>query len=605
MSRTAAALRTRVMDATQPRLLQWQDVPTSQLAPYAPSDASLPMVQYAMQTVMAWAKTQSGCIGAIPTWEVGQATWGVILLLEHPAISVVDIPKSQLPPVVPENPIEDWGVTVMRWAVAQGYQLGIPTFSETADTRTALLFSKDYPGLTFVDADNADLFEVMFQPRSLIDLSDTAVWAQSVMRLASSRGWSAGWPTWEYTTKRGLIAMSEFATPALPDPTDANVDLVLAILKQTNQSLKNVRDDLQGSIVGVFDTFNAPAVTDPALQIGLDCLFGVINVVLNAIPEVGGSLAALFDTALTAAQDSEAAKGANGSMTLEAYQSNLESAFDASLNAVGDLHDALLNARGTSGLDAVWQQLYTSPLTGMPAQLGLLALASPKLPDDETYWNNAEESMASSFLVNLKRRFVEQLYLAAHRTYQNAPAGKQWWYGTIASVTAADGDLAKYIADRADDLSCWFTDFSQQPGHARGPYVTTTEFWLQSNESGGLAAYPPTELVYSLFSSDGFGNTQGWTGPYDKSTVYNQWSIDCIEFGSASYQQNWTYSATGELVVATVQYNGNDVPQQATAGSTDAYGQLTLNSSNPIVQGGASTSGFQQRVIRNDLSPLK
>jgi len=581
------------------QLLQWQNVPLATLQPYAPSDASLPMSQYAVTCVMLWAQAQ-GYAGAIPTWEIGDGCWGVICILNNTNITQTDIPISALSGFDASN-TQLWGQSVMRWAVAAGNQLAIPTFQTDGTNVTALVFGSDYPGLFFYDAPNGQLYQSLQQAGKLCNLQDPAVWANAVMRVAGNIGYAAGWPTWEWTTFRGLIGMSGYDYGPLPDSSSDNVAAVLTVLTKTSGMLKLSMADSLADFSGIYATFNAAPISDPGLTILVDCLFGALQAGLNLIPGVGGAIASLVSTAVTVAQDAAANKGGNsGAYTLEQYQEMLTVASEAVILYVDNMHDTLWSSQGDGTLQQVWAGSYTNPLSGCATQLGMLALTPPDIVNGLTYWTELGDQITAQLNNNLVVSILSQLYTIQYRTYQNAPAGKQWWWGTVADVTASDGAVAQYIASSDDDLSVWFSDAVQEPGHARGPYVTFTEWWLQAATDSVLPEYPPSELTYSLFSSDGFGNTTNWDGPFSKETVYTQWFLYQTQLGA--YNQNWSYTTDGFLVVATVFNTGS--LQSAVAGSTDLYGNLTLNSSDPNVEAANSVSGMTQPVIVNYLAPL-
>jgi hypothetical protein len=596
-----------MLDAPAPpmpvQLLQWQDVPTTTLQPYAP-DPSLPMARYAVMTVMSWAQSQ-GYAGAIPTWEVGNGTWGVILLSNHADLSLVTIPISDLQSFDPTD-VAGWGQAVMRWAKAQGYQMAIPTFQSDGTNVTALAFGAGYPAITFYDADNALLFQSLAQPRKLCNLQDPAVWANAVMRVARLKGFGAGWPTWEWTTSRGIMGLSAYDYGPLPAATDANADRVLKALNKTLNTIQVSTADALADFSGIYDTFNEAPIVDPGLQILTDCIFGAVQIAANLIPDVGGAVGALISTAMTAAQDAANAKGGSGPTTLETYQSMLSAASDATATYVSTLHDTLMNSKTNGTLQQVWEQVYTSPISGQTTQLGMLANASDDVVNGDEYWTQMGDQITSQLNLNLQVAITGQLYTIQRRTYQNAPATKQWWRGSIAEVTSPTGKCAEYIASADDELSVWFTDFVQEPGHLRGEYVTATEFWLQA--ASDIPEYPPSDLCYALFSSDGFGNTQGYTGAFSKSTVYNSWLMTTYEIGSGwtenggGYAQQWSYSSGGNIVTATIFDYGDG--WQVDAGWTDAYGNLHLNTSNPNVQQANQQCGFLQQVIVNYLMPL-
>lgn len=584
------------------QLVQWQNVPTSALQPFAP-DPSVPMGAYAVTTVMLWAQAQ-GWAGAIPTWEVGADEWGVITFANHPALSLVSVPLSELASYDLNDPAGT-AQSFMRWANTQQSLLAIPTFQSDGTNATALFFAPSYPGLAFYDAPNAQLVASLQQARALCNLQDPAVWANAAMRTAMQQGFAAGWPTWEWTTSRGLIGIAALDFGPLPEPTDENVKHVLKVLNKSITTLKFSLADALGDFSGIYDTFNAAPITDPGLQILTDCIFGALEIAVNAIPVVGGALGALISAAVTVAQDAANQAGGTGPTTLEQYQSMLSAATDATVLYVSGVHDALLDAKGKSTLPQVWAQPYQNPLGGPPTVLGVLANSPNDVVNGDTYWNQMGDQITAALNQNLQASITAQLYTITRRTFQNAPLGKQWWYGTVASVTAADGPMAEYIASADDELSVWFTDYVLEPGHALGSYVTSTEFWLQAPSESILPEYPPAELCYALFSSDGFGNTQRYTGAFAKSTVYDNWLMSTQETGSNGmevYLQKWSYGVNGNLVSADISVQSGGTP--VNAGYTDAYGNLYLNGSNSTVRYADETFGFQQNVIVNYLAPL-
>jgi hypothetical protein len=579
-------------------LLTWQDVPTSTLQGYAP-DPSLPMGQYAVACVMQWAQAQ-GYPGAIPTWEVGPGVWGVIVFQPNAALTQVSIPISELGGFDAGNTIL-WSQLVMAWATGYGYQLGIPTFQTDGVNVTALLFGADYPGISFYDAPNAQLYQALRQPGKLCNLQDPAVWANAAMRVGMNLGYGAAWPTWQWTTNRGLMCISALDYGPLPDASDANVANVLKVLSNTVTMLQNSTADALAEFSGVYDAFEAAPVTDTGLKILTDILFGALQIGLGMIPGVGGVISGIVSTAVTVAQDAASAKGGtSGNYTLLQYQEMLLAASDATVNYVSTAHDTLMDSQGNGTLAQVWAQPYNDPLSGRASQLGMLALASNDVVNGLEFWTTLGEQVTQGLVTNLMGSITAQLYGIQYRTYANAPVGKQFFYGSIADVTAPDGKMAQYITSESDgsDLPVLFTDFVQEPGHARGEYVTATEWWLQAPGQSTLPEYPPPSLTYNLFSSDGFGNTVNWNGPFSKATVYSTWFLPLLQIGSEGFLQNWAYFAgNGYLVSATVQQIGG---ASAVAGYTDAWGNLYSDASNPVVL----QSGFTQPVIVNYLAPL-
>ncbi|CAH0166768.1 hypothetical protein E3Z27_11430 [Pseudomonas mediterranea] len=167
---------------------------------------------------MNWALGQ-GFAGAIPTWEVGNGTWGVIGFLPHPGLQVMQIPLADLAGYDLTNP-QSCGQGVMRWAQAEengSNQLAIPMYTGDGETFNALVFTPSYPTLSFYDAPNTQLYFSLEQPAKLVNLLDPAVWANAAMRVANNLGFAAGWPTWEYTTSRGLIGIPVYDLGAVPD----------------------------------------------------------------------------------------------------------------------------------------------------------------------------------------------------------------------------------------------------------------------------------------------------------------------------------------------------------------------------------------------------
>jgi hypothetical protein len=583
------------------QLLTWQNVPASELVQHAP-DRSLPMGRYAVATVMAWAQAQ-GHPGAIPTWEIGRDNagdvWGVFLIHEHPAIRTVSIPTAELPGWDPSNPAL-WGQAVMRWGTARGYPLTIATFLEDAGGVTALAFESGYPGLSYYEAPNMQLFQSQGQARKVIDLMDPAVWANSVMRVAGQRGFAAGWPTWECTTSRGMWGMAASAYPVLPDATQQNVANVLTILTRTVDTVNGATTESLADFSGIYGTFAAAPVTDPGLRILIDCLFGAVDAALNLIPDVGGALASLLSTAMQVAQDAAKSQGGNGPITLETYQKMLSAASDATATYIAQLHDTLMNASASGTLQQVWAQTYLNPLGGPPAQLGMLAYASNDMVNGDVFWNTMREQIAASMNLNLQVSITSQLYTVVRRTYQNAPTNHQWWYGSVADVTAPNGPMANYIASEDDERSVWFTDCVQE-----SDYVTATMFWLQAGNTFP-SEYPPTSLCYALFSGDGFGDTGTWgyTGTFSKSKVYN-WLMATVELGNgdSTGQQRWTYDTGGNIVTANI-LSESGVVTSVNSAWTDANGIVHLNTADPTVQWANQEFGFEQQVIINYLSPL-
>jgi hypothetical protein len=578
-------------------LLTWQNVSTGDLQPYAPSP-TLPMAQYAVTCVMQWAQAQ-GYPGAIPTWEVGDGVWGVIVFQPNAALTQVSIPIAQLGGFDAGNTML-WGQLVQAWASSQGYQLGIPTFQTDGVNVTALAFGASYPGIAFYDAPNSQLYQSLQLPGMLCNLQDPAVWAQSVMRVGMGLGYGAAWPTWQWTQSRGLMGISALDYGPLPDATDTNVANVLKVLSNTVTMLQNSTADALAEYSGVYEAFTAAPVTDTGLKILTDILFGALQIGLNMIPGVGGIISGIVSTAVTVAQDAASAKGGtSGTYTLLQYQEMLLAASDATQDYISNVHDTLMDAQGNGTLAQVWAQPYNDALSGRTTQLGMLALSSNDVVNGLEFWTTLGQQVTAGLVTNLMGSITAQLYGIQYRTYANAPSTKQFFYGSIAEVTAPDGKMAQYITSESDgsDLSVWFTDFVQEPGHARGEYVTATEWWLQAPGGSTLPEYPPSSLTYNLFSSDGFGNTANWNGPFSKQTVYTSWFLPQLQNG-LGFTQNWTYfSSNGNLVTATVQQLEGG---SAVAGYTDAYGNLYTDTSNPIVQ----ASGFKQPVIGNYLSPL-
>jgi hypothetical protein len=579
-------------------LSQWQDVPFATLLPFAPAD-SVPMAQYAVTTVMLWGQAQ-GFAGAIPTWEIGDGCWGVICLMPNPDITLVEIPITSFT-AFDASDTAGWAQSVMRWATGLGYQMAIPTFQATASSVTALLFSAAYPGLFPYNAPNSQLFQVLGQSGKLCNLQDPAVWANSVMRTATSIGYVGGWPTWEWTTYRGLIGISGYYYGPLPEASDTNVSNVLAVLNQTVAMLEISTVASLADFSGIYTTFTAAPISDPGLEILVDCIFGAIQIGLNLIPGVGGAIASLVAAAVTVAQDAaNVSGGGGGTYTLEEYQKMLSAASDATINYVAGVHDTLMDSQTNGTLQQVWAENYANPISGCSTQLGMLALAPDDVVNGLSYWTTLGQEITAQLNQNLMVSITAQLYTVQYRTYANAPAGKQWWYGTYVEVTAADGDVAQYIASSDDDLSVWFNNAVAEPGHARGPYVTFTEWWLQASAGSVVSEYPPSILTYGLFSSDGFNNTTNWVGPFSKQNLYTQWLMTQSQNG-VGYTQTWSYTTSGYLVYATISdANG----ESAMSGFTDEYGNLTVNSSNQIVEAANSQDGLSQPVIINYLVPL-
>jgi len=573
-------------------LVQWQDVSTSALAQYAPSDSTLPMGQYAVATVMNWAPGQ-GFVGAIPTWEVGDGTWGVIGFLPHPGLQVVQIPLADLAGFDLSDP-RSCGQGVMRWAQAAengANQLAIPMYINDGETFNALVFTPSYPTLTFYDAPNTQLYFALEQPAKLINLLDPAVWANAAMRVANNLGFAAGWPTWEYTTNRGLIGIPAYDLGPVPDASAENVTTVVKLLHRTFLSLQTCESVSSSLSTGVFVDFTAPAIADPTLQILTDCLFGAVQVCLNAIPGVGGPLAALVSSGVQVALD--ATKSSGGTFSLEQYQTLLVDASNATINYVTGLHDQLQQATGDD-LQTLWQSTYDDPLSGRSVTLGLLANTPAEVVNGDSYWAQLSQQLEASYLDNLKVQITAQLYGIESRTYQNRPVDKQWWYGTVASVTAPGGDCSQYIASSASDLSVWYNDAQQVDD-----YVTLNEWWMQSLASSD-PEYPPPSLVYNLFSNDGFGVTNGWLGTFTKEQLYTQFFLQQTQIGVIG-TQTWVYNQSDAIVSASmIDLNAG----YALAGSTDTYGQLQVYSSNTIVSEMNSACGFSQPVITNELAPI-
>ncbi|MGQ7814110.1 hypothetical protein ACUTAH_00255 [Metapseudomonas furukawaii] len=575
-------------------LTQWQDVSVSELAPYAPPDSTLPMGQYAVSTVMNWA-TQQGFSGAIPTWEIGSGTWGVICFFPHPGLQVVEIPISDLAGYDLSNP-QSCGQGVMRWAQAEengSNQLAIPMYVSDDETFSALVFTPSYPTLTFYDAPNTQLYFSLQQPAKLINLQDPAVWANAAMRVANNLGFAAGWPTWEYTTNRGLIGIPAYDLGPVPDASPANVATAIKVLHRTSLALQNCESVSSSLTSGVFVDFTAAPIADPTLQILTDCLFGAVQVCLNAIPGVGGALAAIVSSGVQVAIDATNSSG--GTFSLEEYQGMLVDASNATINYVAQLHDSLQQATGDD-LQKLWLSPYNDPLTGRSIALGLLACTPPEVVDGDAFWAQLSQQMEASYLENLKIQITAQLYEIQSRTYQNRAPDKQWWYGTIASVTGPGGDCSQYVISSDSDLSVWFNGARQV-----SDYVELNEWWMQAIASS-FPEYPPATLVYDLFSNDGFGVTTNWTGPFTKEQFYTQFFVQQTQMGlDGTYNQVWVYDQSDMIVEAQV--SGEEI-ESVVAGSTDNYGNLSLNSSNATVIFVNEKCGFSQPVIINYLAPL-
>ncbi|MES2942307.1 MAG: hypothetical protein V4772_05500 [Pseudomonadota bacterium] len=600
----AATARASSDDTVYPLpLLQWCGPSTTELQPFAPTTPGLPMAQYAVTCVMLWAQSQ-GLPGAIPAWEVGPEVWGVITFEPHDALTLTSIPISELDGFDPSNTVS-WGALVQTWATSKGNQLAIPTFQTDGTNVTALVFGAAYPSLSFYDAPNLQLYQSLTLPGMLCNLQDPAVWAQSTMRVAASLGYGAGWPTWQWTTSRGLIGLPAFDYGPVPDASADKVANVLKVLASTVTMLQIATADSLADFSGIYDTFAAAPIVDEGLQILTDCIFGALQIGLNMIPDVGGVVASLVSTAMTVAQDAaNQSGGGGGSYTLMEYQGMLTAASNATINYVSAMHDTLMDSVSNGTLQQVWTSAYADPLSGRSVQLGMLALASNDVVNGLNYWTTLGQQITSDLNTNLMASITVQLYTLQYRTYPNAPDTKQFWYHTIAEITAPGGDLSQYIASsNGENLSVWFTDFAVEPGHARGQYATATEWWLQAVADSALPEYPPSGLCYSLFSNDGFGVTTNWAGPFTKQGVYTQWFLTQVQIGlNGACLQTWDYPATGNLVTATIssaEFNGT-----LSAGYTDKFGNLYLNSSNAQVQAIDAECGFQQPVITNLLSPL-
>ncbi|HVW51915.1 MAG TPA: hypothetical protein VHC91_16240 [Trinickia sp.] len=598
MTAVSKALRSAFSEIPPPsqatQLVQWQDVSTVDLAPYAPPNASVPMGQYAVYTVMQWAQAQ-GFAGAVPTWEVGDGTWGVICFVSHPGVSVVQIPIANLPGYDPNNP-QACGQAIMRWATAQANganQLAIPTYVSDGVNASALVFTQSYPPLSFYDAPNTQLYFSLGQPAKLVDLTDPAVWANAAMRVAQNIGYAAGWPTWEWTTTRGLIGIPEYDLGPLPEASSDNVDTVVAVLHQTYLALQNCESVASSLTTGVFVDFTAAPIADPTMQILVDCLFGAVQACLNAIPGVGGVLASLVSTGVQVAID--ATKSSGGTFSLEQYQNMLVDATNATIDYVTQMHDNLQQASGDD-LQNLWQSPYADPMSGRSVALGMLAYTPQTVVNGDEYWALLSQQLVKSYMDNLKIQISSQLYGIQSRTYPNRAPDKQWWDGTIASVTGPGGDCSQYVADRDEDLSVWYNGAQQVDD-----YVTLNEWWMQSLASG-LPSYPPTSLVYNLFSDDGFGvTTGGWAGPFTKQQYYTQFFVPQTQIGlDGTYLQQWAYNQPGVIVGATV--FGQDFAQ-IVAGYTDSYGRAYVSSSQGISEVD-QMCGFTQSIITNYLQQI-
>lgn len=610
MSTTTVNIPTAAAAPPAPvQLLQWQNVETATLANYAPAPPpTTPMPQYAVQTVMAWAQSQ-GFAGAIPTWEIGtdsnnNPVWGVIAFANNPQLTMVTIPLSAMESFETSDTAM-WGQAVMRWSQANGYQMAIPTYLTDGNSVTALAFGSQYPGITFYDSPNTEHFAALSQSRLLCNLADPAVWANAAMRVAMNKGFAAGWPTWEWTTSRGIMGLSQYDLGALPDPTDENVKHVLDVLQKSWTAVQFATADALSDFSGVYETFNSAPVADPGLVILTDVLFGAVEIGLNAIPVVGGALGALVSTAVTVAQDAAATAGGSGPTTLEDYQGMLQAASDATVKYISNVHDTLLTARQNGILEQVWTSNYQSLTGGQVMQLGMLATATKLVYEGDTYWTDMQDAMTTSLNENLQVAITNQLYFIMRRTYQNRKTGTNYFYGSQAEVTSPTGKMAEYITDDGDDgdnWSVWFTDFAEEPGHLKGEYCTATMYWLQSNAGTGLPEYAPMVLAQALFSSDGLGNTSGYTGAFAKSTVYQYWLLNVTEYGTEDqYTQSWNYTTDNYIVTAQITTEAGVLEY---AGWTDAYGNLNLNQNNSIVVAANQTCGFVQNVIVNFLGPL-
>lgn len=573
-------------------LVDWQDVSTSALAPYAP-DPSLPMARYAVMTVMSWAQAQ-GYAGAIPTWEVGDGTWGVILIHPHPALSQVAIPLSSMEPFDTSDP-DGWGQAVMRWATAQdpAYPMAIPTFQTDGTSVTALAFGAAYPGLSFYDAPNTQLFQSLAQARKLVNLQDPAVWANAVMRVGMANGYAAAWPTWECTTNRGMMGMSAMDWGPLPEPTDENVDRVKAILTRTAGVIDSATTRSLADFSGIYLAFNEQPIASPAVTALVDTLLGLVQIGLNLIPGVGGALGSLVGSGQQVVQDATSGQGSSGPTSLATYQDVLSTASDAIASYVAGLQSALNAAQGAA-LRQLWGQTYQSPLGGPPVPLGMLANTPEDTVTDDSTWEAARQQLTRQFNMSLKQSITTQLYTVVRRTYYNSSRRQQKWSGTIAEITAPGGSLGKYIADSEENLSMWFTDLAQDGGS-----VTTTDFWLQA--TGSDSEYPPADLVYALFSDDGFGTTTGYIGEFSKETVYSQWPAPTLEIGDGGdYGQQWAYNTSaGNIVEVWVTADPDTL-----VGWTDGHGNVGSDTSHQSVESTIAICEFQQGVIVNYLAPL-
>lgn len=585
-------------------LVQVQNVALGDLQPYAPTTPNLPMLQYAVTCVMQWAQAQ-GYPGAIPTWEIitentDDYYWGVIVFQVNAGLTQTTIPIADLQGTFdPTNPVS-WSALVQTWATDNGNQLAIPTFQTDGINVTALVFGADYPDLFFYDAPNRQLHQAMLQPGTLINLQDPAVWANSVMRVANNAGYGAGWPTWQWTTSRGLIGIPAFDYGPLPEASAENVKHVLKILTNTVGMLQIATADSLADYSGIYSTFTAPPLVDEGFQILMDCIFGALQIGLNIIPGVGGALASLVSTALTVAQDAAGENaGTGGSYSLMQYQTALQDASNATINHIAHIHDKLAHARGDK-LQKVWEEFHTDTLSGSRTQLGRLAAASREMSNLH-HWTTTGQAITSQLNENLMASITIQLYTLEYRTYPNRLDETQFWDGTIASVTAPGADLAQYIADSSgENLSVWFSDFEQEEDILHY-YVTMTEWWLQVVNTDD--EFPPSSMVYSLFSSDGFGTTTNWTGPFNKATAYTQWFITLQEISGAEYQQ-WTYPTTGNLVTATLISNdGDNGSWSLVSGYTDEYGNLYLSTDSQVTAFNQS-SGYSQPVTQNYLGVL-
>jgi len=576
----------------------WQDVATSALLPYVPANGdSLPMPQYAMQTVMAWAQAQ-GLAGAIPTWEIGSGVWGVILLANHPHLTQITIPLSEMETFDPSDTAM-WGQAVMRWAQlpANGYQMAIPTYQSDGETVTALAFGADYPPIVFYDAPNTELFNALQWPRALANLNDPAVWAQSIMRVARNNGYIAGWPTWEWTTFRGMMCMPAYDLGALPEPTKDNVDKVVHALDRTLTMVTNSTNTALSNFSGIYQNFTQSPVADPGLEILTDCVFGAIQIALNAIPVVGGSLAAFVSTAITVAQQAAQNEPGSSAPTLETYQQMLTAAANATTNYISECQQKLVDAaHHPEKLKHVWASRFTNPMNNQPMKMGYLSLIHTDVLRGDEYWTDAQQAATAQLETNLQAAILAQLYFIARRTYPNRTPRENYFYGTLAEVTGPGGKMAQYVVEDDENYSVWYTDFNQVDD-----YVEATEYWLQSNANSTLPEYAPPSLCQALFSDDGFGDAAGWTGSFSKATVYGTWLMEIAEWGDGGgYFQYWQYGVDGNIVSATIVEDGVG----AVAAWTDAYGNFYSDESNSIVSQANQACGFAQPVIVNYLAPL-